>query len=399
MSLADRLNRRPLSVLSEGRPSKKEQEKARKEHGITAKMLRGSKPAHLSWKAWLAAGGTMSGASQSKKPKGKPKKKKKGKSPLPYLNPKYRAKTPEKVQTGMDKVAELLAKLGPDLGPDLPDVKLGHQPQQMGMWGVGGHKKHKMPVKRRVSPEQEKLQKMARSLGTIQRQAAGGIVFKTFKGADIWDLPVLVSKVAPKWGNYFVFPKGGQDPGENLHQSAAREVREEAGVKAKVVSSRSWHRTSKFGDRGHYDLTLVMNLLKAKYPDEKAFLEKHRDEIEQMFFTYSNRSHYFVMAHTGGKPRRGAGHGHGADEMAYSEWAPLRQANKLGGKMAAAIKGLMPVIRRLWKPVPVAGYLPGKIGPKHPPKKAKKHWMPKPRRGSKPPRPPRGKQTSHVSFY
>lgn len=230
------------------------------------------------------------------------------------------------------------------------------QPTSMGWWGVAGKhggsssygssKKLPDPV---YSPDEKKLREMAHKLGEVSRLAAGGIVIKNFDAPNVWDLEVVVSKVAPKYGSYFVFPKGGQDPGEHVHKTAAREVYEEAGVRAKVANSRSFATKSKFSDRGKYDLVLVMNLLKKKFPKDAEFIDKNEDRIHDMYFKYENTTHYFVMRHTGGKPRQGAGKGHGAAEMAYSEWIPLGEALKRSPRLGGIVKGLFPVIRAMWE--------------------------------------------------
>src|SRR5581483_7148831 len=58
-------------------------------------------------------------------------------------------------------------------------------------------------------------------MGPVQ---AGGII--------VWrDRVVLRRTLLGEW----VFPKGWVDPGENLRQTAVREVREETGVQAEIV--------------------------------------------------------------------------------------------------------------------------------------------------------------------
>jgi 8-oxo-dGTP pyrophosphatase MutT (NUDIX family) len=58
---------------------------------------------------------------------------------------------------------------------------------------------------------------------------AGGIVRRTDEGH------VRILLVRARRSNDWVFPKGHIEPGETLEETAAREVREEAGVEATVV--------------------------------------------------------------------------------------------------------------------------------------------------------------------
>jgi 8-oxo-dGTP pyrophosphatase MutT (NUDIX family) len=59
--------------------------------------------------------------------------------------------------------------------------------------------------------------------------SAGGIVYNTQSGQTLW---LLVKHSGyHKW----VFPKGRVEPGEDLQQTAVREVQEESGVVAKII--------------------------------------------------------------------------------------------------------------------------------------------------------------------
>jgi len=66
--------------------------------------------------------------------------------------------------------------------------------------------------------------------------SAGGIVFKKQNGQIVW----LIRRPAPNpqyRGNLgWSFPKGWVDKGEKLEEAATREVKEEGGVVAKVIS-------------------------------------------------------------------------------------------------------------------------------------------------------------------
>ncbi|MHC4443979.1 MAG: NUDIX hydrolase [Planctomycetota bacterium] len=61
---------------------------------------------------------------------------------------------------------------------------------------------------------------------------AGGVVIK-FEGEDRSYL-IVRSSTNPK---HWVFPKGHIDPGESAESAALREVREEAGVQAEILSA------------------------------------------------------------------------------------------------------------------------------------------------------------------
>ena len=60
--------------------------------------------------------------------------------------------------------------------------------------------------------------------------SAGGIVFKTQDGKTLW----LIAKHSGyhKWA----FPKGLIDPGETAETTAVREVREETGITANIIT-------------------------------------------------------------------------------------------------------------------------------------------------------------------
>ncbi len=59
---------------------------------------------------------------------------------------------------------------------------------------------------------------------------AGGIVFR-YEG----DNPCYLVVTAKKNPNHWVLPKGHIDPGETLAEAALREVREETGVRARII--------------------------------------------------------------------------------------------------------------------------------------------------------------------
>lgn len=60
---------------------------------------------------------------------------------------------------------------------------------------------------------------------------AGGVVFRR-KGGEVEYLLVQAKRAREQW----VLPKGHIDPGEAMEETAAREVREETGVTARIKS-------------------------------------------------------------------------------------------------------------------------------------------------------------------
>jgi len=391
--------RRPLKTAPRHKTSARREKKSAKPIKITKEMLKkGVKPEGVTWKDWMQAGGKFGGGT------GKPRPKKlrvpshveveigrwaldrvyisdsnlehhlqrsgrKGDLPhtaawvgtdkermklLLKLGVRHYRKKGRKSKE-KEKAKSVSKSMGKALSADpFAGASWGDEDklQQTGWWGVGGGKKasKRLPKpKPKLTPEQQKLRDLVsgfkKKMSHIPRTAAGGIVFKTFEGPDLWDLPVLACQVAPKYGTYWVFPKGGLDIGESLHKGAAREVKEESGVRAKVANNQAHVTKSKFGDRGKYDLPLILKLMKEQYPKEAKFIESQAEEIKGMFFSWENETHYYVMKHTGGSPGSGTDH-----EMARSEWVSLRDAFKRSYRMEEVVTKLFPVIRRMWKP-------------------------------------------------
>jgi len=306
------------------------------ERNPTEKELKsGKRPEDVSWKDWLSAGGSFG------KSKPKPKKSKE-------------SSTKSKKDDWWGAAIKGLDTFDDD---DWAVPSYGGK----GSWSVkggygykSGHSYSKskyVPPAPKLTPDQEKVRKMARGLGKIARIAAGGIVVKDFSAPDVWDLQVVVSKLHPRFGSKWFFPKGGLDVGEAVHSGAAREVAEESGVKAKVVSPLAFKHTAVFGDRGRYDLPLALTLLKQKYPEDVQFIDDHVEEFKGEYFTWSNKSHYFVMIYKSGTPFPGPDP---HQETAKSEWVTLREAVSRDHRMYEAVKFLLPVIAKMWEPTLVA---------------------------------------------
>jgi 8-oxo-dGTP pyrophosphatase MutT (NUDIX family) len=197
------------------------------------------------------------------------------------------------------------------------------------------------------SPEEHKLHKLAKTLRgkPLKRMAAGGVVVKNFNASSVEDLQVLVAKTHPKWGSYWVLPKGGADPDEHIHDTASREVEEETGVKARVLPEHPpYVRSSTFGVAGKYDLPLVTKALKDAHPEEADFIEKHKELLKHEHFTIENNSHYFIMQHTGGEPITSPDQSHD-QEMSEARFMPVREALKIP-KVGDIVKELLPALKK-----------------------------------------------------
>lgn len=376
MMLSARLLREARSRTGKsGKPSRRplKTKKPKRHSKITkADLAKGSKPPGATWKEWFDAGGSYGGAKKTIQPK-------KSKS------------------TGglIDKLVAKDPSAGGSWGDEEPwwmkGKPIGHHA------GGGGYKPEPLPDL--LTTEQKKINKIIKLMREpLDRQAAGGIVFQTFEADDVWDLPVLVTQTAAKYGGYWVFPKGGLDPGESLKQGAAREVREEAGVKAKVVDSQAFVRKSTFSDLGKYDIATVLAAAKktARHKDDEKFIDDHVQELCRKSYRWRNETHYFVMKHTGGKPN--VSHvDHSAvictnknptAEMQDAKWVPLAQAAQMGSRMEKVVEGLLRTITKHWKPpagvtkqkpkplsslrTPKRGPRPTQINPKKP--KPKLPW-------------------------
>lgn len=214
-------------------------------------------------------------------------------------------------------------------------------------WSSDPTKLPEKKEKKEYTPEQKKLYDLVKPFRKepLKRQAAGGIVVKDFNVASIEDMEILVAKTHPKWGSYWVIPKGGADVGENIHDTASREVREETGVEAKVVDDEPWSRRSVFGDSGKYDLPLILKTLKDAYPAEAEFIDSMADDIKKMSFTWENTSSYYVMQHVSGEPMSEPDDN---EEMSFATFMPIKEALKLS-RVGDVVKNLLPRLQHVWQ--------------------------------------------------
>jgi len=80
-------------------------------------------------------------------------------------------------------------------------------------------------------------------------------------------------------GNYWVFPKGGIDPGETELQTLKREVREETGIKVFLLDS-------KFKDEISYKFNTEHGWMEAAvyyfiiYTDQKGYISRPKEVLE-----------------------------------------------------------------------------------------------------------------------
>jgi ADP-ribose pyrophosphatase YjhB (NUDIX family) len=216
---------------------------------------------------------------------------------------------------------------------------------QMSLWGSSSVKKQK---EKGYTPEEKKLYKLRKTVHTLKRPAAGGLVVRDFKARSVEDMHVLIAETHPKYGKAWRVPKGGVDEGESLQRAAVREVREETGVRAKVANSKFFKTKDKFGGSADsYGLFIVLDVMKQKNPDDVEFIDAHKKQIGKFFFSWENNIHYFVMEYVSGRPiNRPDPH----EEMGRAEWMTLRVARKQGHKVKTAIDGLMPILKRMWIP-------------------------------------------------
>ena len=110
---------------------------------------------------------------------------------------------------------------------------------------------------------------------TLEQVSAGGVVFR-----DNAEIPeVVIVQIVPelRWQ----LPKGLIDPGETIEEAALREVREEAGISADLVSPietiEYWFHADRGSGRKRYHKFVHFFLMRYKHGD----VANHDDEVAE----------------------------------------------------------------------------------------------------------------------
>lgn len=115
-----------------------------------------------------------------------------------------------------------------------------------------------------------------RNLRTLEQVSAGGVAFRVQDSV----LEIIIVRIVPelRWQ----LPKGLIDPGETIEQAAVREVREESGVVADLISPietiEYWFIADRNGQRRRYHKFVHFFLMKYKSGD----ITDHDDEVDEV---------------------------------------------------------------------------------------------------------------------
>ena len=145
----------------------------------------------------------------------------------------------------------------------------------------------------------------------IPTTSAGGILFQR-EGKDV--LIVIVERekgVEERWTPILrQLPKGGCKPGETLEQTALREVSEETGFKAHIISKAgeakwSYERDGQVWDETvHYYFMKPLTLVAQARDDEFDFVRWVRVEEAARILSYPEERELIARIIANGKPSR-----------------------------------------------------------------------------------------------
>lgn len=128
----------------------------------------------------------------------------------------------------------------------------------------------------------------AARLPVVRQVSAGGVVYRDAAGR----IEVAIVRVGPK--NRWQLPKGIVDEGETPPTTAVREVREEAGVEARIVAP--------------------LDVIEYWYVG---------DDVDHRRVRFHKFVHFFLMAHVSGDVKD---HDYEVDE---ARWVPIAEAEEM----------------------------------------------------------------------
>jgi 8-oxo-dGTP pyrophosphatase MutT (NUDIX family) len=112
-------------------------------------------------------------------------------------------------------------------------------------------------------------------LRTMEQVSAGGVVFRLYDSVT----EIVIVRIVPEMR--WQLPKGLIDPGETIEQAALREVSEEAGIDAELVSPvetiEYWFVADRGGERVRYHKFVHFFLMRYVSGD----VADHDDEVDE----------------------------------------------------------------------------------------------------------------------
>lgn len=114
-----------------------------------------------------------------------------------------------------------------------------------------------------------------KNIRTLEQVSAGGVVFRINKGTA----EIVIVRIVPEMR--WQLPKGIIDPGETIEEAALREVREESGIVAELVSPietiEYWFVADRDGERIKYHKFVHFFLMQYKSGD----IADHDHEVDE----------------------------------------------------------------------------------------------------------------------